>query len=345
VVNTTTQINTALFADGISVMTQYKQCSKDKLTWVPQGVYDVYLPRALDSYIGALDARNAAYQEIKNSPTYKAKFGTLDVTEVAHNMIFCIPPSNYTGQKVALCNDATIKCNTYGSTSSTCITAQDKCTNWKPKPGFIANAENPGTKSSYSDKWCADLSTVMHETAHNFGRGHAGAGGNEYGDFSSNLGGGTNKASATTPQKCFSGAENVAFGWYKDNLLNYTTPVGKKMFRLASFVDARKAGTASVEPVIIRIGQYNIQYNQGKSFNVGATSANRVMVVADPDTKGIAWVKAELYAASPQWTFPIGTNTIYVNFCQAVNGTSTKADAVYVGVGVGGSGCTTIPPQ
>jgi hypothetical protein len=304
VVNSTSQIHRALFDSGISVKTQYEKCSGDQLTWVSEGVHEVYLPKAIDSYIGATEARNAAFGEILKSPTYIQSFGSTPVTEVAHNIIFCMPPSNYTGKKVALCQDATSKCATYGTTSQTCIDAQTKCNTWKPK-GFIANAATGGSTSTYSDKWCADLSTVIHELGHCLGRGHAGKGTSQYGDSSSNMGGGGNVASPTAPQKCFNGAENIQFGWYQDHVLQYNPHVsGNKMIKLTSLVDVRKAGAANVEPVIIKVGTYNIQYNQGKSYNIGAGFKDSVTIVTDSDTSGVTWAQAERTAESRSLTLP-----------------------------------------
>jgi hypothetical protein len=122
VVNSTTEIHRALFGNGVSVKTQYESCSINQLTWISEGVHEVYLPKSIDSYTSAQDARNAAYSEIQKSPTYIQSFGNMDVMDVAHNIIFCMPPSNYTGQKVALCQDAAAKCQAAPG-SATCTAA------------------------------------------------------------------------------------------------------------------------------------------------------------------------------------------------------------------------------
>jgi hypothetical protein len=170
VVNSVDEIYRALFDNGVSVKTQYEWCSDDKFTWVSEGVHELYLPKAIDSYTSALDARNAALLEIQHSPTYQQSYGNTEVTQVAHNVMFIMPPSAYTGQKVALCNAATDTCRSSGNGSAACRDAQDKCNNWQPK-GFIANAQSGGALSTFSDKWGADLSTVVHELGHNLGRG------------------------------------------------------------------------------------------------------------------------------------------------------------------------------
>ena len=107
VVNSVSEIHKALFDSGVSVKTQYEKCSEDQFTWISEGVHEVYLPKAIDSYTSPLDARNAAYLEISKSATYKASYGNRPVEDVAHNMMFVMPPCSYTGQKVALCADAT----------------------------------------------------------------------------------------------------------------------------------------------------------------------------------------------------------------------------------------------
>jgi hypothetical protein len=183
VLNSTSEIHRALFDDGISVKTQFEKCSIEQLTWVSEGVHDVYLPRALDSFESPLDVRNFAIIGIHQySSTYKAKFGTNAVSDIAHNIMFCMPPSDHTAKKVALCNDAKLKCGASAG-SNACRDAKYKCDNWKPQ-GFIANAQTGGAVTTFSNKWCADLATVMHEIGHNLGRGHAGRNGNALGDES-----------------------------------------------------------------------------------------------------------------------------------------------------------------
>jgi hypothetical protein len=153
----------------------------------------------------------------------------------------------------------------------------------------------------------------------------------------------TNKAWSTGPQKCFNSAQNVEFGWYKEHILRFNPSVDAgRMIKLASFVDVRKAGALTVEPAIIKIGKYNLQYNQAKDYNIGAGSPNSVIIVADMDA-GVNWVQAELSAASPQYTFSESGKTIYVNYCAAVTGSSNTPDAVYMGIGIGRSACTTVP--
>jgi hypothetical protein len=87
--------------------------------WYSQGVHEVYLGLPAQGHF-----RNAAMLEIPKSTTYKAKFGSQNVHDVAHNIVFCHPPSSHQ---------------------------------------FIASAETGGAISSYSDKWCGDLSTLVHE--------------------------------------------------------------------------------------------------------------------------------------------------------------------------------------
>jgi hypothetical protein len=256
-----------------------------------------------------------------------------------------MPPSDYTGERVALCKDATNKCSANGNDSLTCKAAREKCNKWTPK-GFIANAQPGNAISTFSDKWCADLSTIVHELGHNMGRGHAGKNNNKYGDPSSNMGGSGSMAMATGPQKCFNAAENVEFGCYKDHILHYNPIVdGSRMIKLASFVDVRKAGPAKMEPVIIKIGKYNIQYNQAKDFNIGTGMKDHVTIVTDKDD-GVTWFLAELQPDDKQFTFASDSGkTVYVNYCEAVAGTNNTPDAVYIGIGLGGSACTTIPPR
>jgi hypothetical protein len=116
------------------------------------------------------------------------------------------------------------------------------------------------------------------------------------------------------------------------------------MIKLASFVDVRKVvGAANVEPVIIKIGKYSLQYNQAKDYNIGAGFPNLVTIATDVDATGVNWIQSELGPENQQFTFSESGKTVFVNYCAAVTGTSNTPDAVYVGIGVGRSACTTIP--
>jgi hypothetical protein len=100
-----------------------------------------------------------------------------------------------------------------------------------------------------------------------------------------------NAASATAPQKCFNGAQHKEFSWFEDHILRFNPAVdGNKMIKLASFVDVRKAGTANVEPVIIELGDYNIQWNQGKQYNKGAGMKDRIIVVTNSSRAPLGWL-------------------------------------------------------
>jgi hypothetical protein len=92
VVNSTSEIHHALFNDEISVKTQYNKCSIGKLTWVSRGVHEIYLPKPIDSYKSALEARNAAYKAIQKSSTYKQRFGSENVRDVPTTSSFVFLP-------------------------------------------------------------------------------------------------------------------------------------------------------------------------------------------------------------------------------------------------------------
>jgi hypothetical protein len=68
-----------------------------------------------------------------------------------------------------------------------------------------------------------------------------------------------------------------------------------------------------------------------------------VTIATDTDSSGVNWIQAELKASNKQFTYTDSGKTVYVNYCAPVNGTTTAPDAVYIGIGVGASACTTIP--
>jgi hypothetical protein len=94
VLNSKSEIHQALFGDGISVKSQYEKCSIEQLTIVSKGVYDVYLPRSLDSFESPLEVRNFLLNDgiYQYSKSYKKDHGTADVRDIAHNIVFCMPP-------------------------------------------------------------------------------------------------------------------------------------------------------------------------------------------------------------------------------------------------------------
>lgn len=161
------------------------------------------------------------------------------------------------------------------------------------------------------------------------------------------MSGAGNAASATAPQKCFNGAQHKEFGWYEDHILRFNPAVdGNKMIKLASFVDVRKAGAANVEPVIIELGNYNIQWNQAKLYNEGTGMKDRITIVTNA-VKGTTWVEAELYLDDTQYqefTFfqDKDANKVYVNYCGRVDGSNNSPDAVFVGIGLKRSACQAI---
>jgi hypothetical protein len=164
------------------------------------------------------------------------------------------------------------------------------------------------------------------------------------------MSGASNVASATAPQKCFNGAEHKEFGWYQDHILHFDPAVdGNRMIKLASFVDVRKAGSASEEPVIIELGDdYNIQWNQGKDYNEGAGMKDRIIIVTN-SIKGTTWVVAELQVddeRSQEFIFRNQDgNTVHVNYCGRVDGSRNSPDAVFVGIGLHRSACQDIAGQ
>jgi hypothetical protein len=105
--------------------------------------------------------------------------------------------------------------------------------------------------------------TVMHEMGHNLGLLHSGEKGNDYGDVSGYMGYG--QRDETTPRKCFNGLHSWQLQWYSDRHAEFDASTGAQLVNIAATVDYDLASPQ--QPVIIKVGEYYLQYNVSHRTN------------------------------------------------------------------------------
>ncbi|GKY96801.1 hypothetical protein MPSEU_000639300 [Mayamaea pseudoterrestris] len=120
-----------------------------------------------------------------------------------------------------------------------------------------------GWRLNMKDTWCTSLSALMHEMGHSLGLLHSGLGSQSYGDATGFMG--FSYTSTDWPLMCFNGIKNNQLGWYKNRKIDVNPFEGGVKVKLTSFADYRKATNS---PVLITVGNYAIQYNRAKGFNL-----------------------------------------------------------------------------
>jgi len=121
--------------------------------------------------------------------------------------------------------------------------------------------------SFFQRKRCEAMSVTIHELGHYLGFRHSGLGSESYGDESGYLGFTVYKSGG--PVKCFNGHKNWVAGWFEDRQYHadpyMTSPI---LTRLVTFVDYKNPLLDFNDVVLIRVGQYFLQYNRAKGINV-----------------------------------------------------------------------------
>ena len=133
----------------------------------------------------------------------------------------------------------------------------------------IASAYTHNHRSFYDNTWCASLSAIMHELGHNMGLNHSGRGDtgsqSRYGDTSGYMG--YSVSTIGGPAMCFNGHKHWYLQWYNNRRVELN---GNRAWtgKLAPFTDYEE--TVEGEHVILmKIGNYFLQYNKAEKFNVG----------------------------------------------------------------------------
>ncbi|GAX21656.1 hypothetical protein FisN_29Hh094 [Fistulifera solaris] len=175
--------------------------------------------------------------------------------------------------------------------------------------GWTAFGSFNGKHTSYNNLWAGYLGATMHEIGHNLGLPHAYENGIEYEDHTGYMG--TAPQQMYYPRKCYNGPNHWHLGWYSRTLEidndALTSPINVK---LAAFVDYD--GTTDEHYVIIKLGNYYLQYNRATKFNVD-TSEMRDMVTIVESGDHKTNLVAGLDSQSRYWQSPIG---IMIEVCR-----------------------------
>lgn len=237
--------------EDISVVSQISDCSFRKLRLEPaigqnikDGVGEINI---------TLSVNNTEVTELENTLTMEtiAKFGPI-VKNFDH-VIYCIP---------------------YGTSRK----------NFDKE--WMGYSYLNSWRSYHNDRFMT-TSSIIHELGHNWNFHHSGDVSTEYGDTTGYMGMSSYEISG--PQKCFNGNKNWILGWYKDKSIeidfstrqannNDPMPWSGHIYAFTDYAEV-KEGSA----VVIKVGEYYLQYNRAKSFNIGTEEyPDQVTVVHNP---------------------------------------------------------------
>ena len=118
----------------------------------------------------------------------------------------------------------------------------------------------------------------MHELGHNFGFSHSNsATGGGYGDSTCKMG-------AAGHKSCFNGSKNWFLGWHSDRNFNLDASQLPSSTKLIPFTQYNLG--ASDERVVLKIGDYYIQYNKFESFNTNVGMNRNTATITLSTTAG-----------------------------------------------------------
>jgi len=129
---------------------------------------------------------------------------------------------------------------------------------------WVASAGVGTWRSQFNNEWCLSLTATMHELGHTFGLRHSNES-TEYDDRTGIMSYG--HKSAVWPQKCFNGHKHWLLKWFEDRAITVNPVAGTALVELAAFVHYDK--TSESHAVVVNVGDYYLQYNRAKAFNVG----------------------------------------------------------------------------
>lgn len=260
----TTQIQGTIFgigsdAPGHDLLSQYRDCSFGALQLVP----------ATGTNIVNGVAEVTLHEEIAGGEI----LGSLqdDILTATEKVVGSV--DQYTHIIFCMPDDATM----------------DGSTEWTAFTYFQAR------RSFFQKRRCSAMSVTSHEMGHNLGFRHSGLGSDTYGDMSGYMGYTIYETGA--PLKCFNGHKLWLSGWFQDRAYNIDPSVGNPVLkRVVAFADYGKTLDGS-DVVLLRVGQYFIQYNRAKGINVGTgTNADKVTITyakgATYDSLAIAGLSA-----------------------------------------------------
>jgi Gametolysin peptidase M11 len=205
--------------------------------------------------------------------------------------------------------------------------------------GFVGSAEmcpnhSAGT-STYGDVNAASLTVLMHEIGHNLGLKHAASGGDEYGDYTSNMG--ISSSELGGPLYCYNAGNHWALGWFSDSRLDLSTiPSSPITVTMPAFVDYQETAGALDQYVLVKVGNFYLQYSCAKDYNAGAsTLPNQLVIVydADPGMGGQTNLITGLDMQNPYYS----DGSVAIQVCSVQ--TSGTVDYMIISIGQGGTNC------
>jgi hypothetical protein len=205
--------------------------------------------------------------------------------------------------------------------------------------GFVGSAEmcpnfSAGT-STYGDGNAASLTVLMHEFGHNLGLKHAASGGDEYGDYTSNMG--ISSSELGGPLYCYNACNHWVLGWFSDSRLDLSTiPSSPVTVTMPAFVDYQETAGASDQYVLVKVGNFYLQYSCAKDYNAGAsTLPNQLVIVydADPGMGGQTNLITGLNMQNPYYS----DGSVSIQVCSVQ--TSGTVDYMTISIGQGGTNC------
>lgn len=225
-----------------------------------------------------------------------------------------------------------------------------------------------GKQTVYNNKWGGFIGGTMHELgwvaliwmvrfifllsytllteanslfsfySHNMGLLHSNEKGIEYEGKTGYMG----SAPQTThfPVKCYNGQNHWHLGWYKNYKKQYSwrdIRNSPKLIKVAAFTDNELLPTETREfAVIVRVGNYYMQYNRAKTFNVDTSEKkDSLTIVKYVDSVGTD-LKAGLTLEDPIYE----DSNLKVQVCQRVGGTYRDAEYLTVSIGKGRTDCS-----
>lgn len=129
------------------------------------------------------------------------------------------------------------------------------------------------------------------------------------------------------PKKCFNGRENWALDWYEDRTTELELIDAGHLIKVASFVDYNR--TDDDQSVIVKVGDFYLQYNTAKDFNIDTEEKKdqlTVTGVGEGGSEGLAGL-----SEGEQYIVPNFQNTsrsLVIEACQ--KGISSRGAAVFV---------------